>query len=117
MISINSAHAVNHRVKTLIHELAHALIHLGDGDRPELSYAEEELVVESAIFSVVGGLGIDTCGYSIPYLACWSQSRRRRYADRRGVCGADRLPRQADRKRDRRSVEPVACHTGDAGPN
>jgi antirestriction protein ArdC len=73
VISINSVHAVNHQVKTLIHELAHALIHVADGDRPELSYAEEELVVESIAFSVVGGLGIDTSGYSIPYLTSWSQ--------------------------------------------
>lgn len=73
MISINSTHAVNHQVKTLIHELAHALMHLADPDGPALSYAEEEIVVESIAFSVVGGLGIDTSGYSIPYLTSWSQ--------------------------------------------
>jgi antirestriction protein ArdC len=74
LISINSSHTVNHQVKTLVHELAHALIHLTDRDGPELSYAQEELVVESIAFSVVGGLGIDTTGYSIPYLASWSDS-------------------------------------------
>jgi antirestriction protein ArdC len=73
MISINSAHAVNHQVKTLIHELAHALMHLADPDGPALSYAEEEIVVESIAFSVAGGLGIDTSGYSIPYLTSWSR--------------------------------------------
>lgn len=73
MISINSAHAVNHQVKTLIHEIAHALLHPTDHDGPELSYAEEEIVVESIAFSVAGGLGIDTSGYSIPYLTSWSQ--------------------------------------------
>jgi hypothetical protein len=72
-ISINRANAVNHQVKTLIHELVHALIHLTAPDGPELSYAEEEIVVESIAFSVVGGLGIDTSGYSIPYLTSWSQ--------------------------------------------
>jgi hypothetical protein len=72
-ISMNRANAVNHQVKTLIHELAHALIHRPDPDGPELSYAEEEIVVESIAFSVVGGLGIDTFGYSIPYLTSWSQ--------------------------------------------
>jgi hypothetical protein len=55
-------------VTTLVHELAHALIHRTDPDGAELSYAEEEIVVESIAFSVVGGLGIDTSGYSIPYL-------------------------------------------------
>ena len=74
LISINSSHTVNHQVKTLVHELAHALIHLTDRDGPKLSYAQEELVVESIAFSVVGGLGIDTSGYSIPYLTSWSES-------------------------------------------
>jgi antirestriction protein ArdC len=73
VISINSAHTVNHQVKTLVHELAHALIHLTDRDGPDLSYAEEEIVVESIAFSVVGGLGIDTSAYSIPYLTSWSE--------------------------------------------
>jgi hypothetical protein len=71
-ISINRANAVNHQVKTLIHELAHALMHPTDPDGPELSYAQEEVVVESIAPNVVGGLGIDTSGYSIPYLASWS---------------------------------------------
>lgn len=71
-ISINRANAVNHQVKTLIHELAHALLHLTDPDGPELGYAQEEVVVESIAPNVVGGLGIDTSGYSIPYLASWS---------------------------------------------
>jgi hypothetical protein len=72
-ISLNRANAVNHQVKTLVHELAHALIHRTATDGLELSYAEEEIVVESIAFSVVGGLGIDISGYSIPYLTSWSQ--------------------------------------------
>jgi antirestriction protein ArdC len=74
VISINSVHAVNHQVKTLVHELAHALIHLSDRGGPDLSYAEEELVVESVALTVMGGLGTDTTGYSIPYLLSWSDS-------------------------------------------
>ncbi|MGO9976224.1 MAG: ArdC-like ssDNA-binding domain-containing protein [Solirubrobacteraceae bacterium] len=73
-ISINRANAVNHQVKTLVHELSHALLrHASQTEERELSYAEEELIVESVAFSVVGGLGIDTSGYSIPYLTSWSQ--------------------------------------------
>jgi hypothetical protein len=72
-IAINQASPVDHQVRTLIHELAHALIHLTDHEGPALNYAQEELVVECVIFTVVGGLGIDTTGYSIPYLASWSQ--------------------------------------------
>lgn len=72
-ISINAAHAVNHQVRTLVHEIAHALIRLSDHDGPALSYEQEELVVESIAVTVVGGLGVDTSGYSIPYLASWSE--------------------------------------------
>jgi antirestriction protein ArdC len=64
----------NHQVKTAVHELAHALVRL---DRHEhdrsLSYAEEELVAETVAFTVTGALGIDTGGYSVAYLASWSQ--------------------------------------------
>jgi hypothetical protein len=73
-ISINSQNAVDHQVRTLVHELAHALIHLTDRDGPELSYEQEELVVESIAVTVLGGLGVDMSGYSIPYLASWSEN-------------------------------------------
>jgi hypothetical protein len=43
-----------------------------DGD-PQLSYAGEELVVESVAMSVTGVLGVDTSANSIPYLTAWSQ--------------------------------------------
>jgi hypothetical protein len=42
LISISSAHAVNHQVKTLIHELAHALMHLAEPDGPALSYGKKK---------------------------------------------------------------------------
>ena len=38
-----------------------------------LAYAEGELVVESVAYTVCGSLGLDTAGYSIPYLASWSE--------------------------------------------
>jgi hypothetical protein len=72
-ISINQANAVNHQIRTLVHEIAHALIHLTDREGSKLTYEQEELVVESIAVTVVGGLGVDTSGYSIPYLACWSE--------------------------------------------
>lgn len=42
-------------------------------DDPDLSYAEEELVVESIAFTVCGSAGLDVSGYAIPYLASWSE--------------------------------------------
>ena len=73
-IHINATLSVNGAVKTLVHELAHALVRADrrDGD-PVLAYAEEELVVESVAYTVCGSLGLDTSGYSVPYLASWSE--------------------------------------------
>ncbi len=74
-IVLNADRPVNQRVSTLVHELAHALLRLeGHEDDPALSYAEEELVVESVAYTVCGGLGVDTAGFAIPYLASWAQS-------------------------------------------
>jgi antirestriction protein ArdC len=73
-IAINDTREVNAQVKTLIHELSHALLRAEpQADDPELTYAEEELVVESIAFTVCGSAGLDTSGYVIPYLASWSQ--------------------------------------------
>jgi hypothetical protein len=74
VITISDAGSVNQRIKTLIHELGHALVRAEPGDdAAELSYDEEELVVESVAYTVCGSIGLDTSGYSIPYLASWSQ--------------------------------------------
>ena len=73
-ITISSDATINHRVKTLVHELGHALLREEpDDEGTAMSYDEEELVVESVAFTVCGSLGLDTSGYSIPYLASWSE--------------------------------------------
>ncbi|MHB8533144.1 MAG: ArdC-like ssDNA-binding domain-containing protein [Solirubrobacteraceae bacterium] len=71
-IGIRQDRAPNAQAKTLVHELAHALLRAERkaGD-PRLSPAVEELVVESVAFTVCGALGVDTSDYSIPYLASW----------------------------------------------
>ncbi len=55
------------RVKTLAHELAHALLHEGATDR-----ALAELEAESAAYVVCGALGIDSGAYSFGYLVTWA---------------------------------------------
>jgi len=58
-IGVSSELSGNAQVATLIHELAHALTALEREDEdPELSYAAEELVVESVVFWP----GLDECG-------------------------------------------------------
>jgi hypothetical protein len=72
-IVIDQDMAVNAQVKTLIHELAHALLRAEpSADDPLLEHAAEELVVESVAYTVCGVLGLDSSGYSIPYLATWA---------------------------------------------
>lgn len=63
----------NARVKTLVHELAHALLRAQPAEqRPALDRAAEELLAESVAYTACGTLGLDTTPYSIPYLASWS---------------------------------------------
>lgn len=66
-IAINKNVAVNQRVKTLIHEIAHALgITYTDYTREQA-----EVLVETAAFIVANSIGLDTGSYSIPYVADW----------------------------------------------
>jgi antirestriction protein ArdC len=74
-IVISDFHSPNGRVAVLLHELAHALLRVEPPvDEVKLSYAEEELVVESVAFTVCRGLGLDSSSASIPYLAAWSDA-------------------------------------------
>jgi hypothetical protein len=56
-------------VKTLVHELAHALLHGGDV-KPSREVAEVE--VESVAYVVLDALGLASDDYSFPYVAQWS---------------------------------------------
>jgi antirestriction protein ArdC len=78
--------SANAQVRTLVHELSHALVradrHEGE---PDLSYAEEEIVVETVAHCVCASIGFDVSGYSIPYIATWAE----------GAGGADAIERYA----------------------
>lgn len=72
-IAIGVDMPANAQVKTLIHELTHALLRAEPSEAdPVLEQAPEELVVESVAYTVCGALGLDSAGYSIPYLASWA---------------------------------------------
>ena len=60
----------NRRVRTLVHELIHAL---GVGYR---EYGREiaEVLTETAAFVACRSLGLDTAGMSVPYVASWGES-------------------------------------------
>ncbi len=63
---VSSAQAV----KTLIHELGHALLH---AEGPVSSRETAEVEVESVAYVVCDALGLDTSDYSFAYVARWSE--------------------------------------------
>lgn len=56
-------------VKTLVHELGHALLHGDEVLRPR---EIQEVEVESVAYIVCDAPGLDTNGYSFTYVAHWS---------------------------------------------
>lgn len=72
-ITIAERLAPNGRLAAGIHELAHALVG-DDAEAPKLTYAQEELVVESVAWSCCQTVGLDTSANSIPYLTSWAET-------------------------------------------
>jgi hypothetical protein len=66
-IRIETANTAAQRVKTLAHELSHALLHESYDNR-----RLAELEAESTAYVVCRSLGIDSSGYSFGYLATWA---------------------------------------------
>ena len=56
--------ASNGRLAAGIHELAHAFVG-DDQDAPKLTYAQEEIVVESIVFSPCQGVSAESVGSSV----------------------------------------------------
>jgi antirestriction protein ArdC len=95
-IVVERAMAANAQVRTLTHELAHALLRAEpQEDDPKLDRAGEELVVESIAYTVCGSIGLDTAGYSIPYLASWSTTTEIEIVERTATL-IDRIARRIE---------------------
>ncbi len=56
------------QLKTLVHELAHAILHDGPTGLPR---ERKELEAESVAYIVCAGLGLDSSAYSFGYVATW----------------------------------------------
>ena len=54
---------------TLVHELAHAILH---GDVDHHARARKEVEAESTAFVVCHALGLDTASFALPYVATWA---------------------------------------------
>lgn len=57
------------KLKTMIHETAHVMLH----ERSGVSRMQAELEAESCAYVVCRALGIDSSSYSFPYIARWCQ--------------------------------------------
>ncbi len=75
--------SANAQVGVQIHELAHALVCCDRReDDPDLTYAQEEVVVECVAYTVCSTVGLDTSGASVPYMASWGEGDEiERYAE------------------------------------
>jgi hypothetical protein len=60
------------QLKSLVHEIAHALLHQGERDRPLA-----ELEAESTAYVVCHHLGLDTGAYSFGYVTTWAGGQER----------------------------------------
>jgi antirestriction protein ArdC len=72
-IEISDRLEPNGQLAAGIHEIGHALVAV-DELAPKLTYAEEELIVESVAYCVCQTLGLATDANSIPYLASWAEA-------------------------------------------
>ena len=63
------------RLKTLIHEVAHSLLHGNDGQEKEADRSTREVQAKSISFMVCNGIGLDTSDYSFGYIAGWSKNK------------------------------------------
>ena len=63
-------------VKTLVHEIGHAMLHAKDGEEKDASRDDKEIQAESIAFTVCSAMGIDTSEYSFGYIAGWSKGRK-----------------------------------------
>jgi hypothetical protein len=69
-IVVDSSQAVNGQVRTLVHELVHALgVNYQTHTRPQA-----EVIVDTATLIILSGAGLDTSGETIPYVAGWGET-------------------------------------------
>jgi antirestriction protein ArdC len=81
-IRVEKTNSPAQRIKTLAHELAHALLHESVDDR-----ARAELEAESTAYIVCSVLGIDSGEYSFGYLATWAGGGTEAISGIKASCG------------------------------
>lgn len=68
-VKVRSDVSAVQQLKTLVHEIAHVIMH----ENLQISRIQAELEAESCAYVVCRALGVDSSSYSFPYIARWSQ--------------------------------------------
>ena len=74
-IAIREGMSGQQTLKTLLHEIAHSLLHGDEGEEKDADRETKEVQAESTAYTVCSYLGIDTSDYSFGYIASWSRGR------------------------------------------
>jgi hypothetical protein len=70
LIVVDADVPANSRVRTLVHEITHAL----GVDYASYSPAQAEMIVDTTTLVVVTEVGLDVSGETIPYVAGWGET-------------------------------------------
>lgn len=75
-IAIQEGMSQQQTIKTLIHEISHAILHDRDeGEEKDADRHTREVQAESVAYTVCSMLGLDTSDYSFGYVAGWSSTK------------------------------------------
>lgn len=74
-IIVNPGMSERQTVKTLLHEIAHALLHKDNRSAAHEERIRREVEAESVAYAVSSCFGIDTSSYSFSYIASWAEDQ------------------------------------------
>lgn len=75
-IAIKTGMPESQTVKTLVHEISHAILHNREsGEEKDANRRAKEVQAESVAYTVCSALGLDTADYSFGYVAGWSEGK------------------------------------------
>lgn len=72
-IVVDPTMPLNQQAKTMIHEIAHSVLHSDMSNN--LPRDSKEIQAESVAFAVMDHFGLDTSSYSFKYVAIWAQDK------------------------------------------
>ena len=76
VIRVNEGMSEIQTIKTLVHEISHAILHEKEnGEEKDADRGTKEVQAESVAYTVCSMLGIDTSDYSFEYVAGWSKGK------------------------------------------